>query len=288
MKYNIATLICVYGGDNVDHLSKSLDSIFAQSIFLEVSCRHVVFLHIDGAIDDLLRSYIQTISKIHSFVIVESALNIGLGAGLNKLMSSSLFVNFDYAFRMDADDISVPSRYYKQFKFLKQHPEIAVLGTSIYEFSSTEDGIEKVNIRIAPTQSNKIKFDLCYKTPIYHPTVCFNLNNRVISYLKYPDGCFGFEDLALWHSIILDGGNFGNLEEPLLFFRYTSETLLRRSSRKKITSEFFARSKYTRQIKGIKLYLRIYFIFFALLRTFGQMLPIRFKANILKHIKDFR
>jgi glycosyltransferase involved in cell wall biosynthesis len=60
--------------------------------------------------------------------VIEGTENLGLAARLNQAVSLS---RGDYFARMDGDDISYPERLQVQVDWLKQHPEIDLLGAGI-------------------------------------------------------------------------------------------------------------------------------------------------------------
>ncbi|MCV5689873.1 glycosyl transferase 2 family protein, partial [Escherichia coli] len=65
--------------------------------------------------------------------------NLGLAFRLNQIIDKVLKTK-DYRFvaRMDADDISCPTRFDKQVGFLNSNTDISIVGSDVIEFS--EDG----------------------------------------------------------------------------------------------------------------------------------------------------
>ena len=60
-------------------------------------------------------------------VLCRNEINSGLSASLNHCLK---YAEGDYVARMDADDISKPTRLETQLNILEQNPEFAVVGTS--------------------------------------------------------------------------------------------------------------------------------------------------------------
>lgn len=114
----------------------------------------------------------------------------------------------EYIARMDADDISLPTRFEKQVDFLDKNKEISVLGTWLENFP------EKLVVK-TPENPKIIDFAIgCY---IGHPTVMFRKKDFDKYDLRYRDDYY-CEDYDLWSraSRIL---NFHNLQEVLVMRR---------------------------------------------------------------------
>jgi len=142
----------------------------------------------DGSIDstrDILSSYQQ---KERRIVLIENEQNIGLAAALNKgiRMASTPLIA-----RMDADDVSLPTRLEKQIEFLHTHPNVDIL--------------EAIIKRIFKT------------TMILHPTIM--VKKEVFEIHGYYDTQqqLGGEDAELWYRIY-DKVRWANLSEPLLIY----------------------------------------------------------------------
>jgi glycosyltransferase involved in cell wall biosynthesis len=113
----ISVVMSVYNSQK--YLRESIESILNQT------CKNFEFIIInDGSDDnspDILFEY-QT--KDNRLLIVNQS-NIGLTRSLNRGIELAAS---EYIARQDADDISLPIRLEKQFNYMKNHPEIAVIG----------------------------------------------------------------------------------------------------------------------------------------------------------------
>src|SRR5687768_7077362 len=79
----------------------------------------------DGSTDQtsgIVRSYAGRDARIR---VVRNDPNLGFGAALNIgcRLARGMFVA-----RMDADDVSAPTRFAAQLDFLKNHPDVAAVG----------------------------------------------------------------------------------------------------------------------------------------------------------------
>jgi glycosyltransferase involved in cell wall biosynthesis len=139
-------------------LREAIDSILNQTL------TEFEFLIIDdGSTDDsvaIVKSYQDPRIKL---VINER--NLGISATLNKgiLLSACELIA-----RMDADDISYPTRLEKQYRYMQMHPECAL--QSAWARVITED---KKFVRIEKYRREYYYFNLTFECWMYHPTIVF-------------------------------------------------------------------------------------------------------------------
>ena len=123
----ISVVMSVYNSEK--YIIEAIESVLSQTFndfeFIIVN---------DGSTDNSL-SLIKSINDPRIKIIdqenkgLSKALNIGINIAKGK-----------YIARLDADDIALPTRFEKQYKFLENNPECVALGTeAIY---TTEDGKE--------------------------------------------------------------------------------------------------------------------------------------------------
>ena len=120
--------------------------------------------------------------------------------------------------RMDADDISEPTRFAKQVEIFKNET-IDVLGSNYQIIDSHNNNL---NLSHLPLDNNDISKGLKYKNVICHPSVMF----RKATILKHNAylGCKFSEDYNLWIRLSRDQGvKFKNVAEPLLKYRVHQE-----------------------------------------------------------------
>jgi glycosyltransferase involved in cell wall biosynthesis len=120
-----------------------------------------------------------------------------------------------YVARMDGDDIAEPCRLRLQYQFLKQHPEISVVGTNL-KIMIESDIV--VGLRRYPQTSEKIALQMRRQCAVAHPSVMFKKQDV--------SDCGGFHpefgvvaDYDLWCRMVLAGRKFYNLPLPLLRYR---------------------------------------------------------------------
>lgn len=128
--------------------------------------------------------------------------------------------------RMDADDISSPDRLRRQVAFMRDHPDVVVLGTAHDIIDA--DGVVKQTVQ-PPLSDAAIRRALLRGNPLCHPSVM--LRRRVaLSAGGYLGAGVHAEDYDLWSRLILDPTNrFANLPDVCLGYRMASAGTARRS-----------------------------------------------------------
>lgn len=219
MNLSIATLISVYGGDAPPLLAAALDSILAQQFTRDVTSR--IYLAIDGPVsDDMERVIFERSDRIHR--IVRIGRNGGLARALNSLIVQ--LNDEDFVFRMDADDVSLPTRYQTQLDRFQCDPPVHILGTDIVEHDEAT-GCKRL-VSFAHDHEDAIA-KLSWRVPVAHPTVCFR-REVLRAVPAYPTTGTN-EDVAMWFRCAHAGFRFANVHEPLLEFRISSNFWRRRS-----------------------------------------------------------
>lgn len=123
----------IYNGEN--HLRKSIESILNQTY------SNFEFIIVDdGSKDDSLK-IIKDYSKNDKRIkILKNRHNLGLTKSLNRAIRIS---NGELIARQDVDDISLPSRFEKQIKFLKRHTDYAFCGCNGFRKNDREQELIK-------------------------------------------------------------------------------------------------------------------------------------------------
>ena len=123
--------------------------------------------------------------------------------------------NGEYIARMDADDISLPTRFEKQVSYMNKHPECVVCGTLIQRFKDKKNIGKPIGVIGDDVRLKEYLFrDACFM----HPTVLFRADVVKKNKLKYDINYLHAEDYKFWIDMS-DYGEFHNLNEPLLKYR---------------------------------------------------------------------
>lgn len=125
---------------------------------------------------------------------------------------------------MDSDDIAKPERFAKQFQYLKQHPETALLGTWITEFSKDENKPDTLT-ELPCTHKEILKYAK-KRNPFRHMTMVLK-KEAVIKAGNYRDFLW-FEDYDMWVRMLQKGYIAANIPEYLVNVRADEEMFARR------------------------------------------------------------
>ena len=219
MSLSVATLMSVYGGDRPPLLAAALGSVLAQKFTQDVTSR--IYLAVDGPVSDETERVIAEHSdRIHCIVRIDR--NGGLARALNSLIAQ--LKDEEFVFRMDADDVSLPTRYQSQLSRFQRDPPVDILGTDIVEHDEATG--RKRLVSFALDHDDAIA-KLSWRVPVAHPTVCFRREVlRVVP--TYPTTGTN-EDIAMWFRCAHAGFRFANIHEPQLVFRISPAFWRRRS-----------------------------------------------------------
>ncbi len=208
----------IMGVYNAEHtLREAIESILKQTY------NNWEFIICDDnsndATPDILDEYAAKYPN--KFLILKNIENFGLAYSLNKCLK---YAKGKYIARMDADDISASDRFENQLLFLKENPQIDLVGTSMQRFDSL--GLKDILIAV----SNPNKYTLRRKIPFNHATI--------MTYKTVYDTLGGYtvstrtkrsQDYDLWFRFYHNGFNGENLKHPYYFVREDKNAIRRRT-----------------------------------------------------------
>lgn len=217
-KYTV--LMSVYHKDSPDELRQSIDSMLDQT----APCDQFVLVE-DGPLGEDLEAVIEQYVAEHGdlFTVVRLEENRGLGRALDAGLAAC---RNDLVARMDADDISLPTRCEKLLKLFEENEKLGLAGTNIDEFY--DDPSHIVSSRVVPSDYASICRFMRRRSPFNHPTVMFR-KSEVIR-------CGGYgqmrrkQDLDLFARMLNQGCYALNINESLLLFRSNEGNYKRRKS----------------------------------------------------------
>lgn len=209
MKYSV--LMSVYKNEKVEYFVEALESVINQTL----SPEEIVLVRDGQVYEDLqntINAYLEKYPSLFTYIPLEE--NGGLG---NALMIGLEKCRNEIVARMDTDDICIPNRFELQVEYLKNNPEIDMVGGNIAEFEKSVDEI--IDYRIVPQEHIEIIERLKSRSPFNHQTVMFK-KSIVLKAGNYQP-FYLFEDWYLWIRLFLSGCKFANLNENLCFVRVT-------------------------------------------------------------------
>lgn len=217
MDVQYSVLMSLYFNEKPRYLREALESVFSQSYVSD----DVVLVE-DGEVGEnlecVVREFEERFPQLH---VVRFEKNRGLGYALNDGLKTC---RHNIVARMDTDDVSKHERMAKQVSFLREHPEVDVVGAWLDEFC--HDTRHVISSRKLPENAKEIYQFGKKKNPINHPTVMFR-KEAVMAVGGYRH-FFLFEDYYLWVRMLLNGSQFYNIQESLLYFRTSQQMMKRR------------------------------------------------------------
>jgi glycosyltransferase involved in cell wall biosynthesis len=203
---DLTVLMTTY--NNEKYLHSSIKSIFNQTF------KNFDFIIIDdGSTDntkDLVESYKD--ERIKYFKIENSGLGAALNYGLS-LCETELIV------RMDADDISLPQRIEKQYRFISKNKNYDIVSSWYAAF----DGKDLLYTIKTSESDIDIKKRLALHSEIIHAGMIYK-KDKIISAGGYKPIVFEDYELLLR---LKDKVKFYNLQEVLLLVRYRRDSFSR-------------------------------------------------------------
>ncbi len=267
MTGDFSVLMSVYCQDDPVYLAKALSSIYPEQTLRP----NEVILIADGDLTKVLYNVIEDFKKQFSecnVILHNLKQNVGLAKALNIGIG---LCHYDLIVRMDADDISLPTRFSKQLEFMNAHPEISVCGTFVEEVEPQT--LKSMSIRKVPLCHDEIKTFAKKRSPVSHPSVIFR-KHVVLEFGGYPDFRKS-QDYALWSNLLKNNVNFANIPDILLKMRAGSDLQQRRGL------QYF---KYEHAVLKYQLHIgflsRKEYIINLLLRFIVRSMPIRVREKI--------
>ena len=182
----VSVVMPVYNGER--YLHEAIDSILNQTF------SDFEFIVINDCSDDgtenIIKSY--TDSRIH---YIKNENNLGVALSLNRGFDAA---KGEYIARMDADDISLPSRLEKQVEYMEDNPAIAVCGCETELFGD----VEKTDTYTV-FGKEMMKINLLFAPCLCHPAVMLRRSVVEKEHYRYDDSFERLEDYELWTRLFL-------------------------------------------------------------------------------------
>ena len=228
----ISVILPFYNAE--DTLSSAINSIFNQSI------EQWELILVDNASTDHSRNIAQSFVEKDTRIRLVDEPNRSVVSAFNTGLAQA---QGSYIARMDADDISYPTRLATQRFFLRKHPEIDVVsGRVLYQAKFRQEGMQQyvnwVNSITTPEQITKNQF---VELPAINPSLMFR-RLALNQYGSYRNGDFpeDYELLLRWLSL---GATISKVEDVVLDWHDAPQRLTRTD--KRYSSEAFYRIKTT-------------------------------------------
>lgn len=246
----------VYKNDKLNYLEKSVQSILNQTY-----SHFDFFICFDGPVSSEIDKYVSTLkdNRIKLFRIEK---NGGLARALNYLLNK-VMVNPEYKLiaRMDADDISIATRFELQRFFFLTNPSISCIGTWYHEIDENDNILSYQKL---PFRHEDIKRIFMKRSPFAHPSVMFRKEMIEVAGF-YPTDTLRMEDQVIWSNALKSGLLFANIPDYLLQFRRDKDFYRRRSGIKFGFNYIISRFEIDKVLNA-PIYIYFYSLFVGIIR----------------------
>ena len=213
----ISVVMPVYNGGV--YLKEAIESILNQTY------KNFEFIIIDDGSTDNSLSIIKEYAFNDNRIIVVDRENRGLITTLNEGID---LAKGKYIARMDADDISLPTRFEKQFKYMEQN-NLDICGG---DFIIIDEKGKEIKHSVVPKSFKEIVLTLGFNVPFAHPSVFIKKSFLIKHKIKYGGSGKKFaEDLDMWLTMFNHGAIFGNVNDKILLYRIVPTSLSRINSK---------------------------------------------------------
>ena len=200
----ISLIMSVYNGE--DYLSEAIESVLNQT-FTDFE-----LIVINDCSTDKTEEILKGFEKLDERVKVHTnEVNLRLPSSLNKAIS---LAQGKYIARMDADDICLPERLEKQYKFMEENPNVAL---SSCRFMTLKNGVFSSGGCGGKCDNESVKALLLVTNPILHPGIIAKA--EIIRSLGYDKNFTCTEDMELWTRFVMAGYNVEIIPEYLMIYR---------------------------------------------------------------------
>ncbi len=267
----ISVLMSVYHSEKAEYLNRSLQSVWDDQ---SLKPNQIVLIE-DGPLGEELHKVIDKWKERLQdvFCIVKNEKNIGLTKSLNKGIQ---YITSELIARADSDDISMPTRFALQEKFLAEHPDVDILGGAMQEFNEENDCL---NVRRYPSTHEQARKYIMKASPLAHPSVM--MRKKIFDEgLRYNEEYRTSQDVALWFDALNAGYHIANLDDIILHFRQNSSVFKRRG-RAKAWNEFKIYIKGIYRKKGLFTFYYVYPLSRLLFRLMpARLIELVYKSNM--------
>ena len=217
MKPDVSVIMSVYNGET--YLREAIESVINQTF----QSWELVIIN-DCSTDSTGEILAEFASKDERVKVYPNEVNLKLPTSLNKAIS---LCSGKYIARMDADDICLPDRFEKQYKFMEENSDVAL---SSCRFMTVKNGVYASGGAGGRCDFEALRAMLLVTNPILHPGVIAKA--EVMKKFNYDTTLTCTEDLELWTRMVTENQKIQILPECLLIYRLhdkqiTSTTLER-------------------------------------------------------------
>lgn len=210
----ISVLMSVYNESNKE-LDEAILSILRQSL----QDFELIIVN-DDPVDVQHQQALQEWAKRDKrIILVQNDKNIGLAASMNKALR---LAHGEYIARMDADDISLPTRFQVEMEVLDKE-DCDVVFSDYIRIDSDGRLLENGKLACSVDPCTDLAEQIVFNGIVHHPTVMMKREalKQVDGYRLFPCS----QDQDLWIRMLENGAKFKFVNEALLYYRVRENSI---------------------------------------------------------------
>lgn len=225
----ISIIMSVYNGET--YLEQAIESVINQT-FGEWE---LIVIN-DCSTDSTSEILAQFASKDQRIKVFPNEVNLKLPSSLNKAIS---LCSGKYIARMDADDICLPDRFEKQYRFMEKHKDVSL---SSCRFMTVKNGVYASGGAGGRCDNDALRAMLLVGNPILHPGVI--AKSEVMKKFKYDTTLTCTEDFELWTRMATENEKMQILPECLMIYRLHDKQITKTTIEKQHVEVLRIQNKY--------------------------------------------
>jgi glycosyltransferase involved in cell wall biosynthesis len=237
----VSILMPVYNAEK--YLSETLESIRSQTYK-----NWELFAIDDWSTDRSYSILLDFAKKDKRIKLYRNGKHRGVAGAANLALS---MIKSDYVARMDADDLMHPERIAKQVKFLKENPDVVIVGSQCVLID--QDG-QKIGEKKFPMKNDDIMKMIFRSIPIQQPSMMINRALLPKDFIAYDKSKNTAEEVGLLFKLF-EYGEAANLPDFLHFYRLHDKNTSLVDPKKTFYLTFLTRLKYANQASFTDLFM---------------------------------
>ena len=196
------------------------------------------------------------------------------GGLANALTTGLAACSHDIVARMDADDVSLSTRFERQIQRLEEGLDL--VGTGMFEFADDTSAV--IGRRTPPTGADTIARYARFHDPFNHPTVMYRRAavNRAGGY----EDIGLMEDYWLFARMIQTGARVDNLPDALVMYRVGAGAYSRRGG----SRQFQAELSLQRSLRATGFTTRLQFLRNVVVRGLYRFVPVGIRTVLYRRL----
>jgi len=206
----ISVIMSVYNGER--YLKEAIESILEQTF------KDFEFIIVDDGSDDKILKILNEYAKKDIRIrIIKNKKNIGLTKSLNKAIKTA---KGKYIARMDADDISLQNRFFKQVAIFKKYHDVSIV---VNNYAIIDKNNKEIKVQKLPSDNFSLYNSVRKNNIICHGSIMIKktLLDKIGGYNELLDFA---QDYDLWLRVFKNGYKFYLIPEVLYKFRISPES----------------------------------------------------------------